>query len=67
MKHTVMVWDKPYEVSTHQKSKSVWVASGSYMGKCIQTQDRSQATAIARWREAARYAGNDGPAPNPVS
>lgn len=67
MKMTVMVWGKPYEISVTQRSKSVWVASGDYMGKYIQTQDRSSGTAAARWREAAQYRGNDGPAPDPVT
>ena len=54
----VMVWGKPIEVSVHQKSKSVWVASGSYMGEYKQTTDRSANTAAARWREWAQYKGN---------
>ena len=56
--HTVEVWGKSYTVITHQKSKSVWVAVGKYMGETIRAEDRSKATAIKRWREAARYKGN---------
>lgn len=52
-----MVWDQPQKVEVYKKSKSVWVAIGSYMGEHIQTQDRSENTALARWREAARYKG----------
>ena len=58
MKRTVSVWGEDLEISVHQKSKSVWVASGSYMGRLLQTQDRSANTAIKRWQEAARYRGN---------
>ena len=32
MKRTVTVWDKTYEITVNQKSKSVWVAVGDYMG-----------------------------------
>ena len=56
--HTVEVWGKSYTVNTRQKSKSVWIAVGEYMGKMIEVKDRSKATAIKRWREAARYKGN---------
>ena len=58
MEHTVEVWGKPHKVTVHQKSKSVWVASGEYMGKHIEVKDRSASTAIAQWKEAARYKGN---------
>ncbi len=56
--HTVEVWGKSYTVFTHQRSKSVWIAVGEYMGKRIEVKDRSKATAIKRWQEAARYKGN---------
>jgi hypothetical protein len=54
----VIVWGKPYDVEVHKKSKSVWVAHGEYMGEHHSTQDRSAATAAARWREWAQYKGN---------
>ncbi len=56
--HRVEVWGKSYTVITHQKSKSVWIAVGDYMGKSIEVKDRSQATVIKRWREAARFKRN---------
>jgi hypothetical protein len=55
---TVVVWDQPYEVSVHQKSKAVWIARGEYMGKTIETKGETQGAAVLRWREAARYRGN---------
>ncbi len=48
--HRVEVWGKSYTVTTRQKSKSVWIAVGDYMGKTIEVKDRSKATAIKRWR-----------------
>jgi hypothetical protein len=56
--HSVTVWGHRYPVSVYQKSKSVWVASGEYMGESISVQDRSAGTALKRWREAATYKGN---------
>jgi hypothetical protein len=53
-----MVHDKPYEVTTHQKSKTVWIASGEYMGERHSTQDKTEGAAIKRWREWAEYKGN---------
>ena len=58
MRHTLEVWGKSYEVSVHQKSKTVWIASGDYEGEYLQTQGRSEAEAVGGWREAARYRGN---------
>lgn len=54
----VIVWDKPYDVSVHQRSKSVWVASGDYLGKPVSVTDRTRTSALKRWREAAQYRGN---------
>lgn len=54
---TVKVWDRDTQMSVHQRSKSVWVASGEYMGHRIEVTGRSRTQAIALWREAARYKG----------
>ncbi len=57
-KRTVYVWEKPQEISVYQKSKTVWIAVGEYMGERIEVKDWSESTAIARWRKAARFKGN---------
>jgi hypothetical protein len=54
----VKVWEKPCEITVHQKSKTVWIAVGEYMGDRIETKGSSQSSAAAHWREAARYKGN---------
>jgi hypothetical protein len=56
--HTVSVYDRPHKVTVEQKSKSVWIAVGDYKGKSIEVKDRTEHTALKRWREAAHYAGN---------
>jgi hypothetical protein len=55
---TVMVWDKPHVVTTYRKYKTVWVASGTYMGESHSTQGQSEGAAVKRWREWAQYKGN---------
>jgi len=55
---TVLVWNQPYEISVYQKSKTVWIAVGEYMGKHVETKGATQSAAISHWREAARYKGN---------
>ena len=57
-KHIVKVWDEQFEITVVQKSKSVWIAAGTYMGKTVEVQGRSEGSAAAHWREAARYRGN---------
>ena len=58
MERTVTVWGKPVQISIHQKSKTVWIAIGFYMGERIETKGRSANSAMALWRDAATYKGN---------
>jgi hypothetical protein len=58
MKITVKVWGEDVEVTVHQKSKSVWIARGDYMGEQIETKGQTSGAAVIRWREAAQYRGN---------
>lgn len=55
---TVKVWDEPHEITVYQKSKSVWVAVGEYMGERLETKGSSESSAAAHWRDAANYKGN---------
>jgi len=48
MKYKVTVWGQQYEITVAQKSKSVWIAVGDYMGESLRTQDRTASTAIKR-------------------
>jgi hypothetical protein len=59
----VRVWDKPYEITVYQKSKSVWMAVGDYMGESVETKGSSASAATKHWCEAARYRGNIGSPP----
>lgn len=54
---TVKVHGRDIAISVHQRSKTVWVASGEYMGQVISVTGRTQTQAISQWREAARYIG----------
>ena len=54
----VTVWNERCTVETYQKSKSVWVATGECMGETHSAQDRSEGTALMRWREWAQYTGD---------
>jgi len=56
--HIVEVEDRPHKIAVRQKSKSVWIAAGEYMGESLVVQDHSEATAIKCWCDAARYKGN---------
>lgn len=58
MKRTVTVWDKTYEITVNQKSKSVWVAVGDYMGERLEPKGRTESQATNNWKEAARYRSN---------
>jgi hypothetical protein len=60
----VLVRDTPHDVNVYQKSQSVWIAVGDYMGARITVLDRSEGTALQRWQETAHYRGSAGPPPN---
>lgn len=57
MERSVTVWGRPCTVSLYQRSRSVWVATGEYMGSHLETQDRSPGAALKRWKEAATTRG----------
>ena len=54
----VIVWGTQIEVSVHQKSKTVWLASGTYMGENFTVKSQTQGAAIKAWADAAKYRGN---------
>ena len=58
MKLTVTVWGKQQEIEVYQKSKSVWIAVGEYMGERLEVKGATESQAANSWREAARYKGN---------
>lgn len=55
---TVLVWGKREPVTVFQVSKSVWVASGEYLGNHIEVKGRSRGAAAKLWADAARYRTN---------
>lgn len=58
MRHRVKVWSETIEIETYQKSKSVWIAMGTYLGQTFEVKDRSASAAANAWRKAAEYRGN---------
>jgi hypothetical protein len=60
MKRFVKVWDgeDPCEITVVQKSKSVWIAVGTYMGKEVRVEGRTPNNASALWRDTAHYRSN---------
>lgn len=57
MEKVVKVWDRDATVSVDRRSKTVWIATGEYMGHRIETKGQSANTALALWRDAAKYKG----------
>jgi hypothetical protein len=60
---TVMVWGEPQTVTVYQKSRTVWIAVGDYMGKTIDVKGSSERRALKLWMDAARYRVDDQPCP----
>lgn len=58
MRHTITVWGREVEVEVYQRSKSVWIAVGSYLGGQLETKSSSSGSALRLWADAAKYRGN---------
>jgi hypothetical protein len=60
IKRFVKVWDgeDPCEITVVQKSKSVSIAVGTYIGMEVQVEGRTANNAIAKWRDTAHYRNN---------
>jgi hypothetical protein len=54
----VQVWGRSCVISVYQRSKSVWIASGDYLGQPIEVKGASASAAVNHWIETARYRGN---------
>lgn len=46
--------DARCHVTVFRNSNGAWLASGNYLGEAITVRDRSESSALNRWREAAR-------------
>ncbi len=56
--HKVSVWGQEIVIHVYQKSKSVWIASGTYMDEHLDVKRSTRGAAIKGWIDAARYRGN---------
>jgi hypothetical protein len=52
---SVAVWGRLQNIIVYQKSKTVWVAAGKYMGEDHQAQGPNANTAAQGWQQWATY------------
>ena len=57
-KYSVSLHRKEYEVSVNQQSEAVWHAVGWCGDELVEATARSESTALASWKEKARYKTN---------
>ena len=55
---SVAVWGRLQNIIVYQKSKTVWVATGKYMGEDHQAEGPTANSAAKRWQQWATYKGN---------
>jgi hypothetical protein len=55
--HPVTVQGTPCTVTVYQRSKSVWIAVGYYLGERVETKHSREWTALRLWIEAADFKG----------
>jgi hypothetical protein len=53
--HTVEAYPETCQVSTYKRGKTVWIATGTFMGEPLQQQGRSEATALRNWKDIAEF------------
>jgi hypothetical protein len=58
MKQIVQVWNDRVEIDVHQRSKTVWIASGEYHGKYHEVKRPTPGAAAKGWADAAKYHSN---------
>jgi hypothetical protein len=52
---TAHVWAIPHVITVYQNSKTVWIATGDYMGERIEAKGSSADVAAKYWADAARF------------
>jgi hypothetical protein len=45
-------------ITIYQRSKTVWIALGSYRGRDFEVKGRTPGPTLALWKEATRYRGS---------
>ena len=55
MKMLVTVWSDRVEIDVEQRSKTVWIASGEYLGKNYEVKRSTRGAAAKGWADAAKY------------
>jgi len=54
----VIVWGDRVEIDVHQKSKTVWIARGSYKGRYHEVKRATPGAAAKGWADAAKFHSN---------
>jgi hypothetical protein len=50
-------WAGARNIEVYQRSKTVWIAAGTYRGRELVVKGRSASIALALWMESAQYTG----------
>lgn len=53
----VEVWGRQVTISIYQRSKSVWIATGTYLDQTIEVKRPTSGAAVKGWVDAAKYKG----------
>jgi hypothetical protein len=53
----VRVWGETVKIEVYQKSKTVWIAYGDYMGQALEVKRPTRGAAMKGWVSAATSRG----------
>lgn len=53
--HTIEAYPETCQVHTYQKSKTVWIASGTFRGEHLQQKARTEQAALRNWKDIAEW------------
>lgn len=53
--HIVEAYPEKCEVHTYQRSKTVWIASGTFQGESLTQKGGSERSALRHWKDIAEF------------
>ncbi len=53
--HTVHAYPETCQVHVYKRSKTVWIASGTFQVAALQQKGRSESAAVKAWQDIAEF------------
>ena len=54
-RHTIQAYPETCAVHTYQRTKTVWIATGTFQGEHLEQNGRTEQAALANWKDIAEW------------